>query len=84
MLTMTAQQIRNAFASNPKGALPADLHAAFDWIDSANEWPAALADPDGYSAAAYTNAATHDVTDVTEADLYAVILWALRAVGAQS
>lgn len=54
--------------------IPQHLHAAYDWIDCAGEWTEALSDPD-YPSDAYANALEHDQTDVTEADLYAVIEW---------
>ena len=54
---------------------PEYLCSAWDWIDCAGEWDAALADPAAYAAAAAANAAAHDVIDVTEFDLYLVIEW---------
>lgn len=37
------------------GTLPANLAAAYEWIDSASEWPDALKDPNGYSKVAAEN-----------------------------
>ena len=55
-------------------ALPEQLHAAYDWIDSAGEWDEALADPN-YAREAAENAAQHGQHDVTESDLDDVIEW---------
>ena len=53
---------------------PESLCAAYDWIDSAGEWPDALSDPT-YAHEAAENAKWHDRDDVTESDLDAVIAW---------
>jgi hypothetical protein len=62
-------------SNNSTKPLPAHLHAAFDWIDSAGEWDEALAGPAVYAAEAFANAVEHDQADVTEADLLEVIRW---------
>lgn len=57
-----------------KKPLPTHLFAAYDWIDSVDEWTAALSDPN-YAAEAAANAREHDQADVTESDLRDVIAW---------
>ncbi len=57
-------------------ALPEHLREAYGWIESADEWDAALSDP-AYAPAAAANAReSHDCGEtITEEDLSAVIEW---------
>lgn len=53
--------------------IPERLHAAYEWIDCADEWAEALSDSD-YPEHAAANAQEHGY-DVSESDLYAAIEW---------
>ncbi len=52
--------------------IPERLHAAYEWIDCADEWAEALSDSD-YPEQAAANAQEQGQRDVNESDLYAVI-----------
>lgn len=58
-----------------KTKLPADLYAAYEWIESAGEWTEALESPAAYAASAANNAHEHNVADVNESDLLEAIEW---------
>lgn len=69
--------------------LPERLYAAWEWIDSAGEWPLALTTGREYAKAAHANAVQHGQTDVTEVDIIEAIewersQWAARFHGAES
>jgi hypothetical protein len=58
--------------------LPAELHTAYEWIESAGEWREALAEPASYAKAAAKNWREHREpgdTEVTESDLWDAIEW---------
>lgn len=58
-----------------KKPLPERLHAAWNWIESASEWDAALAMPEEYAREAAENARENDEGDVTASDLMDAIEW---------
>ncbi len=55
--------------------LPEYLFPAYEWIDSAGEWDAALADPSVYAEGAKANAIESGCVDVNATDLREVIEW---------
>jgi hypothetical protein len=62
--------------------LPEHLHAAYEWIDSADEWSEAIASPDSYAREAADNWSNNESGDeVTEADLLSVISWESKRRG---
>jgi hypothetical protein len=62
--------------------LPETLRASYEWVSSADEIDTLRAmteaDADAYAADAARNAAEHDVSDVTEADICALWRWLQR------
>lgn len=58
--------------------LPSRLNEAYEWINSASEWEAALSTPEEYARGAAANAAEHGKSHIGVAELLEVIDWAER------